>query len=384
MKQWIVRILLVLVVLGAAVALGIASNRPATAAPVSSPVPGLPQAADEGAPAGVRAIGSFVSANQTTLSFQLAGRIKEIKVKEGAPVKAGDLLAGLDTSMLETQVAQAQAALDTAQAKYDQLRNPSPADVAAAQASVAFAQAALAQLKTPTQNDVTMAKADFDKAQAALGTAQAAFDRIGGNTNPFIAMTPQSLALQTASDDYQKALAAYNARINPSDAQLKQALAAVAQAQDQFERLTNPNPNDVKAAQSAVAQAQAALNLAKQNIANAQIAASFNGTVLWIGPHVGESVAPSAPVVTLADLTQMQVQAGVDENSLGLIKVGQTATITADALPGKKLTGKVSRVGMLATTAAGIVRIPVTIDVDPTDTSIVPGVTASVDIQVGK
>ena len=134
---------------------------------------------------------------------------------------------------------QAQAALNIAQAKLDQLKNPPAADVAAAQANAASADAALAQLKLPSQNDLTMAKSDFDKAQAELNTAQAAFDRIGGNTNPFIAMTPQSQALQQAYDDFKKAQAAYNAKISPTDSQLKQALAAVAQAQDQ---LTGSSP----------------------------------------------------------------------------------------------------------------------------------------------
>ncbi len=351
--------------------------------PSAGPLENAGPKADAAAPS-VRAVGTFSSANQASLAFQMAGRLKTIKVKEGDSAKAGDLLLALDTSMLETQVAQAQAALDTAQAKFDQLKNPNVADVAAAQASVASAEAALAQLKSPTQNDVAIAKADFDKAQAAVQTAQAAFDRIGGASNPFIGMTPQSLALQQASDDYQKALAVYNARINPSDSQLKQALAAVAQANGQLARLTNPAANDLKAAQAAVAQAQAAMDLVKQNIANAQIVAPFSGTVLWVGPHAGESLTPGAPAVLLADLSQMQVQVGVDENALAQIRLGQTATISADALPGQALTGKVSKIGMLAATTAGIINVPVTVDVDASHPPVAPGLSATVDIEIGK
>src|SRR5512142_1983261 len=76
-------------------------------------------------PAGtVRAVGTFSSANQASLGFQSAGRVKDIKVKEGDTVKAGDLLATLDTTMLDLQVVQAQASLNTAQAKLDTLKNP--------------------------------------------------------------------------------------------------------------------------------------------------------------------------------------------------------------------------------------------------------------------
>ncbi len=385
MKLSISRIAVGLLVLGGAIALAAvfshpataATNRPARVVQAPAPVPAP-------VPTGVSAIGTFASVNQASLAFQVAGRVQAIKVNEGDQVKAGDVLATLDTSILASQVVQAQAALDIAQAKLDQLKNPPAADVAAAQANATSADAALAQLKTPSQNDLIMAKSDFDKAQAELNTAQAAFDRIGGNTNPFIAMTPQSQALQQAYDDFKKAQAAYNAKISPTDSQLKQALATVAQAHDQLARLVSPDPDDLKSAQAGVDQAQAALDVTKQNVVNAQIVAPFDGTVVWIGPHLGESMAPGVPEMTVADLSRMQIKVGVDENALAQIKLGQPAAITADALPGKTLTGKVSEIGMLAANTAGIVSVPVTIDVAPSSAPIAPGLSATVSINVPK
>lgn len=332
----------------------------------------------------VRAVGVFNSANQASLAFQSSGRVKDIKVKEGDAVKPGDLLVSLDTTVLDLQVVQAQAALNTAQARLDTLKNPSAADVAAAQAAVASAEATVAQLKTPGENDLIIAKSDLDVAQAALSNAQAAYDRIGGASNPVIGMTPQSLALQQASDVYQKARAVFNSRTSPTDLQFKQAQAGLEQARAALARLTTPNPNDVKSAEAAVMQAQAALDLAKQNIANAQIVAPFGGTVLWVGPHVGESQTPGAPAVVIADLSQMQVQIGADENTLAELKLGQTATIRADALPGVVLTGKVSKIGLLATTTSGIINVPVTVQVDATQSPVAPGLSATLDINVAK
>lgn len=382
MKSSTLRIVLALLVLGGVAAIVIAFSGPTTVAPLPpSRSAALPAAAV--AATSVRAVGTFASANQAALAFQMAGRVKTINVKEGDAVHAGDMLVSLDTTMLDLQVAQAQAALDTAQARLDQLKNPSPSDLAAAQGQVASAQAGLAQLKTPTRNDLLIAKADLDMAQAALNQAQTAYDRAGGASNPYIAMLPQSLALQQASDVFLKAQAVYNARTNPSDAQLKQAQALVDQAQAQLNRLANPSPNDVKTAQAGVAQAQAALDLAKQNVGNARIVAPFDGTVVWLGPHLGESAAPNAPMVTLADLSRMQVQIGVDENTLAQLKPGQTATITADALPGQTFTGHISKIGLLATTTAGIISLPVTIDVDATNTPSAPGLSAAVEIKVG-
>lgn len=389
MKSSTLRIVLALLVVVGLAAMVIAFSGMTTAAPLSRPAapPSASLLQNEGSTtalaASVRAIGIMGSASQASLAFQAAGRVKDIKVKEGDAVHAGELLLSLDTTMLDLQVAQAQAALDTAQARLDQLKNPSSSDVAAAQSQLAAAQAALAQLKRPTENDLLMAKADLDASQAAVAQAQAAYDRIGGQSNPYISMTPQSLALQQASDAFQKAQAAYNARVNPTDAQVKQAQALVDQAQAQQSRLTNPSPNDIKTAQAAVAQAQAALDLAKQTVANAKIVAPFDGTVVWLGPHLGESAAPNAPMLTLADLSQMQVQVGVDENTVAQLKVGQTATITADALPGQTFTGHISKIGLQATTTAGIISLPVTIDIDAANAPIAPGLSATVEIRAG-
>ena len=384
MKSFIVRIAILTLCVVALLGIALALNHSASAAPIPPPQVATPRVNQAAAPQTIKAIGNFVSANQATLAFQTAGRVKEIKVKEGDKVKAGTLLASLEAGILDAQVTQAQGALDNVQARLDQLKNPTASDIAAAQASVSAAEAALAQLKSPTQNDLIIAKSDVDQAKVAVGVAQAAYDRIGGQSNPFIAMTPQSLALQQTTLTYQKAVAVYNSRVSPSDSQLKQAQAAVDQARAQLARLTNPSPNDIKSAQAAVTQAQAALDAAKQNATNARIVAPFDGTVLWIAPHVGDSASPNAPMISFADLSQMQVLIGVDETTLGAIQVGQTATISADALSGRTLTGHVSKIGLLATTTAGIISMPVTIDVDATDAPIYPGLSATVEITIGK
>lgn len=384
MKNSKLRVGAAALVLGAALILAIALNLPAHASAIPSAPSIAPQAKTLDTSNAVKTIGNLVSANQATLAFQLGGRVKEIDVKEGDEVKAGALLASVDTSILDLQVVQAQAALDMAQARLDALKNPSTADVTAVQASVASAEAVLAQLKSPSVNDLTSAKADLDSARSALAVAQSNYDRAGGDSNPFIGLTPQSLALQQASNAFQKAQAAFNARVSPSDAQLRQAQAAVEQARAQLARLTTPSPNDLKTAQAQVAQAQAALDIANQDITNTKIVAPMDSTILWIGPHVGETAAPGVPAITLADLKHMQVQIGVDENTLALLNVGQTATITLDALPGKTLTGKVSRIDQMASMAAGIVSVPATVDIDPTDAPIYPGLSATVEINTNQ
>ncbi len=334
MKSLTIRILLAVLVLGGLGFLAIQFNRPAAAKAALAPRSVAQPAEDLAVANDIKAIGTMMSANQATLGFQMAGRVQEIKAKEGDKVRAGDVIATLDTTTLDLQVAQAQAALDAANATLDKVK------------------------AGPTVEEVTIAKSNLDRAQAALDQAQAAYDRIGGASNPFIAMTPQSLALQQASSAQQAAVAAYRQAVN------------------------HPTSTELRTAQAQAAQAQAALDLARQNVANARIKAPFDGSVVWVGPHVGESVSPGAPAVSVADLTHMQVQAGVDENALANIRLGQSATIAADALPGQALTGHVSKIGLLAATTAGIVSVPVTIDVDASQAPIDPGLSATVQIHI--
>lgn len=284
----------------------------------------------------VKATGTLLSAKQAALAFAVTGRVKLINVEEGAKVKAGLVMAQLDTGGLEATVGQAQAAYDLAKAGF------------------------LLVQAGPNKDQVALAKANLGIAKAAVDQAQAAYDRIGGSSNPFSGISPQGLALQQATNAFQAATAQYNLAVNhPTDTEL-----AIAGAQ--------------------FAQSQAALDAAKTSLANASIVAPFDGTVLAINPKVGESVAANTVVMTLADLKSMQAVVNLDENSLTGVKVGQPVVVTVDAIGGRTLTGKVRKIGLLGTAATGVVSVPVTMDIDSTDAPIYPGLSATVEFQVGQ
>jgi HlyD family secretion protein len=293
----------------------------------------VPKPTERATAQGIKATGNLVSANQVTLAFEMPGRVKKLNIKEGDKVKAGAILGVIDTSMLEAQAAQAQAALNAANATLDRTK------------------------QGPTADEVAIAKASLDSAKAAVGVAQAAYDRAGGASNPYMPMLPESLTLQQATNAYRAAVATYNSTVN------------------------HPTATELKLAQAQVEQAQAAYDLVKRTMATAQLVAPFDGTVVWLGAKVGELSAPSVPALTLADLSQMQVEVGIDENALGSIRVDQVVTITVDALNGKTLTGHVKKIGLLATSTGGFINIPIKIAVDPTSAPIAPGMSATVRFQ---
>jgi HlyD family secretion protein len=328
----------------------------------------------------VNATGAVSPLREAQVAFTSSGPITQLNVAQGDRVKAGQVLSTLDTRALEFQLAQSEANLTAAQTKLDQLKNPSPADVAAAQAGVASADAALAQLKLPTRNDIAMAKADLDKAKAALDRAQADYDRIGGASNPIIGATQQSQALQQATSDYQKAQAAYSAKINPSDSQVKQAQSTLEQARAQLSKLENPSPNDLKSAQANVDQARAGRDLAKANLDNAIIRAPFDGMVTHVDYDLGSFATAGKTVLGVADTSELRVKLNIDETDIASVKAGQNVSVDLDAYPGVTLEGRVVDVAASATTNQGVVNYVVTITIKPGDVPVKIGMTANANI----
>jgi len=85
----------------------------------------------------VSATGNVVADKQASLTFQTSGPIEEVLVGKGQEVEQGEVLARLDTSTLEWQVARSQASLETANARLEQAKKPATAeDLASAQAAL--------------------------------------------------------------------------------------------------------------------------------------------------------------------------------------------------------------------------------------------------------
>ena len=330
----------------------------------------------------VSATGAVSPLREAQTAFSASGPLTRLEVKAGDVVRAGQLLAQLDTRALEFQLAQSEASLISAQAQLDKLKSPAAADVTSAQAAVTYAQAALVQVQTPTQNDLLIAKADLDRAKAALDQAQAAYDRIGGATNPLIALAPQSLTLQQASSDYQRALAVFNAKVSPSDSQLKQAQSSLEQARAQLSHLTHPTDVDLQSAQAGVDQARAARDLAKAQLDNAIIRAPFAGTISHVDFDLGSFVPAGRVLIGVADTSKLQVKVNIDETDISRVKVGQTVTIGLDAYPDATLDAQVTDVAAAATTIQGVVNYVVTVSLNPAQIPVKIGMTANANIVV--
>jgi len=282
----------------------------------------------------VSSAGSISSRNTADLSFRLAGQVKAVNVKLGDTAKVGDVLMELDTKDLESNIALAQASLNSAEANYRK--------VAAG----------------PSQDDIKLAKMDLQAAADALQKAQADYDRVSWRPN--IGMLPQSSALQQATQAYEKAQITY------------------------AQKVKGPSADDLISSQAQVDQAKINLQQAKDKLDQAKLVASVNGTVTAVGAKVGDYVnaGGTAAMVSLVDMTSLEVKVPLAETDVARVASGQQVLITLDALTGVALTGKVTYVPVVATVSQGVVTYPVTVAVDKSAPNVRVGMTASVRIMI--
>lgn len=132
--------------------------------------------------------------------------------------------------------------------------------------------------------------------------------------------------------------------------------------------------------------AQAAYNDAVSQLNDTVIRSPINGRVIGKPTPAGQAVAPgvSTPMVllTVADMSKMQIETQVDESDIGKMQVGQKVTFTVDAYPGKTFTGVVSNVSQKATVVSNVVYYKVLVDVDEAENLLKPTMTARVSINV--
>ena len=206
--------------------------------------------------------------------------------------------------------------------------------------------------------------------------------------------------------DYQAGVSQAEANIASADASVIEAASDRDQTERDASRLRNIRGHDsllvsqqdldlatsraaqadarLKAAEARRRSADAGLRIAQANNENTIIRAPFSGTVLRKDAEVGEVVAPSVgggltrgAVVTMADLTSLEVEVDVNEAYIGRIRGGRPARITLDAYPDTTFRGSVRQVVPTADRQRATVQVKVSID--DHDPRILPEMGAKVD-----
>lgn len=189
------------------------------------------------------------------------------------------------------------------------------------------------------------------------------------------------------------------ASVNEQRANVDRATAQVAEAERNFKRSTDlfakslvsqadldAATTNLESAKASLAQAKAALDRATVNLRYATIKAPIGGVVISRNVDVGQTVAASLQAPTLftiaQDLRKMQVQASVDEADIGNVKVGQAVSFRVDSYPEETFQGVVSQIRLAPVVTQNVVTYIVVIDVENAEMKLMPGMTATVTIEV--
>ena len=141
---------------------------------------------------------------------------------------------------------------------------------------------------------------------------------------------------------------------------------------------------DAGSAQAGVSETLAALSTDQINLSKASITAPSDGVVLTRSVDPGNAVAASLQAVTLftvaEDLARLRLWVYVDEADVGVVKAGQAASFTVSAYPARAFPARITRVGFGSTITDNVVTYLTWLDVDNTDLSLRPGMTATATI----
>jgi HlyD family secretion protein len=234
------------------------------------------------------------------LAPKVAGRVVEMKVKEGDRVKAGDLLVKLDLGETALAVERDRRGLESSQARSQDLEAGSrTAEIAQAQADLADKKAA-----------VELARRELERQEALLSK------KVGTQRDTDTARTT-----------------------------MERAVASEKMASDRLQLLREGSRTWQKEqARRDVDRARTVLKQSETTAAEAEIRAPADGVVLNRIAEPGLLLSPSQPALTMAFTGRLYVRTFIPETKLGKVRTSQAASVTVDAFPGQSFPAHVTEI----------------------------------------
>ncbi|MCU0550629.1 MAG: efflux RND transporter periplasmic adaptor subunit [Leptolyngbya sp. Prado105] len=349
----------------------------------------------------ISANGTVQPAQSVNVSPKSSGVLRQLLVKEGDRVEAGQILAYMDDSNLQGQLMQAQAQVATAQANVEKLEAGNrPQEIAQAEAQLAAAQANLDQLIAGNRpQEIAQSRSQLAAAEANLQQAESNFNQnqrlFGSGALSQREFDTSRTALATARAQVEQAKQVTN--LQQTGTRPEEIEAARAQVEQLKQALSlqkeGSRSQDIDAARAQLMNAQGQLKTVQTQINDTIIRAPFRGVITrkfadpgsFVTPTTSSSAVSSATSSSILSLAATnQIVAKVPETSISRIKVGQSVTIEADAFPGKSFTGNVVQVANQSTVDQNVTNFEVKSAINDRENSLQAGMNVSVKFNVGK
>lgn len=337
-------------------------------------------------PSNLIEVSGRIESDDAAIAPKTSGKIKEIKVREGDQVKAGDVIAVLDDEQLRARQEQAEAAVtqsearvrraqqqitvlqsqrDTSELGVEQAKTDARGRVEQAEAQILQVQSQVSQAQT----QVSQAEAQLE--QAKTNYQQARYDE-EKNQRLFASgdvSERQYRQFKTIADSQANVVRAQQKQVESARNALGVARGALKVAQGALvtakANLENPKirraqtttldeqitqaQSDVESANADAERARAQLREAAANRGDLSILAPFDGTIATRSAEPGEIVSAGTPIATIVNFNAVYLRAYVPESEIGRVRVGQTARVYLDSNPNQPVEAEVARIDPEAT-----------------------------------
>jgi len=275
----------------------------------------------------VSASGKLHAQRQINITSEVTGRVTQLAVGEGDPVKRGQFLLQIDPRLVRSVVERDEAGLEAQRAALEQNRT---------------------QLEV-ARSSLGLARTNFEREQALLKehlTSRQAFERVENEL-----------------------------RVRAAEVITRQA--------------------EIRAAEQRIRQQSATVESARYDLSRVTIESPIDGIVIRRNVEEGETAQagftnnPSVVLLTLADMSVIEAQIEVDETDLLLIRIGQPAQVTIDALPNMSFPGRVTEIGNSPLQPAGgssqqATNFRVAVTLDQPIPEVRPGFTCTAEITTAR
>ena len=261
-----------------------------------------------------------VDANEVLVSAKIPGRIQTLTVDEGQDVKAGQLIAIVESDDLEAARKAAEATASSQRWKLGETVETER------------------QTRGETGSATVNAEALLKAAQATLAQARANYEHQQADTSRTVALAQQGIISAQARDEAATSLQASKAAVDTARENVSAAEASLRQARA-HELLTTVAARTVDSTRDEVANARALADQAKVQVGYSQVFAPVSGKVNVRAARQGEVVAAGAPIVTIMDLTQTWIYAPLPETQADAVQLGDSLRVVMPS--GATLQGKI-------------------------------------------
>ena len=294
-----------------------------------------------------------IEGDDAAVAAKVSGRIREINVREGDEVKAGQLIAVIDDEQVKAREEQERSLVQQAEARVASVRQ----QIAVLTAQLESSNTGVDQARIDAQGRVSQAEADVANAEARLGKEEAVLKQARYDEERYVKLAGDGDVPERTGHQAQSTAQSQAAAVQAARKQVEAARAALMVAKANLSNVAMRSSNstairqqiiqaeaDVVAAEAEVQKARARLKEAEADRNDLQIVAPFDGTVATRTAEPGEVVSAGTPVLTLVNLGTVYLRGFIPEGDIGRVRAGQTGRVYLDSAPDKAIEAVVTRI----------------------------------------